>query len=233
MTMTSLHGVAPRETAAAKILVVDDEPQIRRFLRISLAAHGYDVVEAARGEDAVSKAAIEKIDLVILDLGLPDIDGHAVIAQIREWSQIPIIVLSVRSGDIEKVRALDGGAEDYLTKPLRAALRKRGEVKTAEPVFTHGGLTVDLGRRRVSMDGADIRLSRKEYGILRMLATNPGRVLTHQQILREVWGPGHLEDTHYLRIHVGHLRQKLGDDPAQPRYILTEPGVGYRLTEDA
>jgi two-component system KDP operon response regulator KdpE len=241
MTLTSVHSLTPRDAAAARILIVDDEPQIRRFLRISLAAHGYDVIEAARGEEAVSKTAVDKIDLVILDLGLPDIDGHAVIAQIREWSQIPIIVLSVRSGDVEKVRALDGGAEDYLTKPfsiaelmarVRAALRKRGEIKTAEPVFVHGGLMVDLGRRRVTMDGADVRLSRKEYGILRMLATNPGRVLTHQQILREVWGPGHLEDTHYLRIHVGHLRQKLGDDPAQPRYILTEPGVGYRLTED-
>jgi two-component system KDP operon response regulator KdpE len=242
MTMMSVDGIVPRDAAAAKILIVDDEPQIRRFLRISLSAHGYDVVEAARGEDAVSKTAVEKIDLVILDLGLPDIDGHQVIAQIREWSQIPIIVLSVRSGDVEKVRALDGGAEDYLTKPfsiaelmarVRAALRKRGTTKTAEPVFEHAGLMVDLGRRRVTIAGADVRLSRKEYGILRMLATNPGRVLTHQQILREVWGPGHLEDTHYLRIHVGHLRQKLGDDPAQPRYILTEPGVGYRLTEDA
>jgi len=224
-----------------KILIVDDEPQIRRFLRISLNAYGYDVLEAAAGEEAVTRTAIEGIDLVILDLGLPDIDGHAVIERIREWSQIPIIVLSVRSADVEKVRALDGGAEDYLTKPfsiaelmarVRAALRKRGDTVNREPVFAHGALTVDLGKRRVTIDGAEIRLSRKEYGILKMLAANPGRVLTHQQLLRELWGPAHVEDTHYLRIHVGHLRQKLGDNPAQPRYILTEPGIGYRLAEE-
>ncbi len=241
MTFPAARVLVPNQVARAKILVVDDEPQIRRFLRISLSAHGYEVVEAARGAEAVSKTALEKVDLVILDLGLPDIDGHDVIEQIREWSEIPIIVLSVRSADVEKVRALDGGAEDYLTKPfsiaelmarVRAALRKRGTAKTDDPIFTHGGLTVDLGRRRVTIDGAEIKLSRKEYGILRLLATSPGRVLTHQQILREVWGPNHLEDTHYLRIHVGHLRQKLGDDPAQPRYILTEPGIGYRLMEE-
>jgi len=227
--------------ATSKILIVDDEPQIRRFLRISLNAYGYEVVEASRGADAVAMAAVEKVDLIILDLGLPDLDGQKVIEQIREWSKIPIIVLSVRSSDNEKVRALDGGAEDYLTKPfsmvelmarVRAALRKRGEGVVRDPVFVHAGLTVDLGKRKVIVDGAEVRLSRKEYGILRMLATHPGRVLTHQQLLREIWGPTHLDDTHYLRIHVGHLRHKLGDDPAQPRYILTEPGVGYRLAED-
>jgi two-component system KDP operon response regulator KdpE len=254
MTTTIFRGPAPQIpvsrapgsqefVASARILVVDDEPQIRRFLRISLGAHGYEVLEAARGEDAVAKAAIDKIDLVILDLGLPDIDGHAVIEQIRGWSQIPIIVLSVRSGDGEKVRALDGGAEDYLTKPfsiaelmarVRAALRKRGGdgAKRGDPLFVHGGLVVDLARRRVTVDNAEIRLSRKEYDILRLLVSSAGRVLTHQQLLREIWGPAHIEDTHYLRIHVGHLRQKLGDDPSQPRYILTEPGVGYRLVEE-
>jgi two-component system KDP operon response regulator KdpE len=198
-------------------------------------------LEASGGEEAVTKSAMEKVDLVILDLGLPDFDGHMVIERIREWSEIPIIVLSVRSGDVEKVRALDGGAEDYLTKPfsvpelmarVRAALRKRGDGQARAPVFRRGALTVDLGRRKVTVNDAEIRLSRKEYGILKLLAGSPGRVLTHQQLLREVWGPAHLEDTHYLRIHIGHLRQKLGDDPAQPRYILTEPGVGYRLTED-
>jgi two-component system KDP operon response regulator KdpE len=238
--MTVLEGIVPA-IAHAKILVVDDEPQIRRFLRISLGAYGYEVIEAGRGEEAVTKSALEKVDLVILDLGLPDIDGHAVIERIREWSEIPIIVLSVRSADVEKVKALDGGAGDYLTKPfsiaelmarVRAALRKRGDGKVREAVFTNGGLVVDLGRRRVTINGGDIKLSRKEYGILRMLTANPGRVLTHQQLLREVWGPAHLEDTHYLRIHVGHLRQKLGDDPSQPRYILTEPGIGYRLAEE-
>jgi two-component system KDP operon response regulator KdpE len=228
--------------ALAKILIVDDEPQIRRFLRISLGAYGYAVIEAGRGEEAITRTAIDKVDLVILDLGLPDIDGQSVIEQIREWSTIPIIVLSVRSGDVEKVRALDGGAEDYLTKPfsiaelmarVRAALRKRGDGVARDPVFTHGALTVDLGKRRVMVAGAEVRLSRKEYGILRLLAANPGRVLTHQHLLREVWGPAHLEDTHYLRIHVAHLRQNLGDNPSQPRYILTEPGIGYRLAEEA
>jgi two-component system KDP operon response regulator KdpE len=235
-------GEAELPSHDAKILVVDDEPQIRRFLRIALSAHGYEVIEASQGNEAVMKTAVENVDLVILDLGLPDIDGHTVIAQIREWSQLPIIVLSVRASDVEKVKALDGGAEDYLTKPfsvpelmarVRAALRKRGDGKIiSEPIFRHGPLTVDLGRRRVTVDDAEIRLSRKEYGILKLLAGSPGRVLTHQQLLREVWGPGHLDDTHYLRIHIGHLRQKLGDDPSQPRYILTEPGVGYRLAED-
>jgi two-component system KDP operon response regulator KdpE len=232
---------AERPAFDAKILVVDDEPQIRRFLRIALSAHGYEVVEASQGNEAVMKTAVENVDLVILDLGLPDIDGHAVIAQIREWSQLPIIVLSVRSSDVEKVKALDGGAEDYLTKPfsvpelmarVRAALRKRDHGKTSDPIFRHGPLTVDLGRRRVTVAESEIRLSRKEYGILKLLAASPGRVLTHQQLLREVWGPAHLEDTHYLRIHIGHLRHKLGDDPSQPRYIVTEPGVGYRLAED-
>jgi len=227
--------------ATGKILIVDDEPQIRRFLRISLNAYGYEVAEASRGFDAVTIAAIEKVDLIILDLGLPDLDGQKVIEQIREWSKIPIIVLSVRSSDNEKVRALDGGAEDYLTKPfsmaelmarIRAALRKRGDGVASDPVFVHAGLRVDLGKRKITVDSVEVRLSRKEYGILRMLATSPGRVLTHQQLLREIWGPAHLEDTHYLRIHVGHLRHKLGDDPAQPRYILTEPGVGYRLAEE-
>jgi two-component system KDP operon response regulator KdpE len=238
--MTGTAGGA-QVSGDAKILVVDDEPQIRRFLRISLTAYGYQVVEAGGGEEAVTKSAIEGVDLVILDLGLPDIDGHTVIERIREWSEIPIIVLSVRSEDVEKVRALDSGAGDYLTKPfsiaelmarVRAALRKRGNGKPNEAVFSNGGLVVDLGKRRITIDGAEVKLSRKEYGILRLLAANPGRVLTHQQLLRELWGPAHLEDTHYLRIHVGHLRHKLKDSPSQPRYILTEPGIGYRLAEE-
>ena len=171
MTLATAHQPAEAAAALAKILIVDDEPQIRRFLRISLNAYGYEVIEAGRGHDAITRTAIDKVDLVILDLGLPDIDGQTVIEQIREWSAIPIIVLSVRAGDTEKVRALDGGAEDYLTKPfsiaelmarVRAALRKRGDGVTRDPVFTHGALTVDLGKRRVTVDGADVRLSRKE-----------------------------------------------------------------------
>jgi two-component system KDP operon response regulator KdpE len=227
---------------ADKILIVDDEPQIRKFLRISLTAHGYDVVEAATGAEGVSQAAGEKPDLIILDLGLPDFDGHQVLSKIRERSQTPVIVLSVRAGEAEKVRALDGGAEDYLTKPfgigellarIRAALRKRGDgVEPREIVFRKGDLIADLGHRRVTLRGEEVKLSRKEYDILKLLVINAGRVVTHQQILSEVWGPNHLEDTHYLRIHVGHLRQKLDDDPASPTYILTEPGVGYRLATD-
>jgi two-component system KDP operon response regulator KdpE len=241
MTLAAHAQPAEQSAILAKILIVDDEPQIRRFLRISLNAYGYEVVEAGRGEEAITKTAIDKVDLVILDLGLPDIDGQTVIEQIREWSAVPIIVLSVRAGDVEKVRALDGGAEDYLTKPfsiaelmarVRAALRKRGDGVVRDPVFSHGSLSIDLGKRRITLDGGEVRLSRKEYGILRLLAANPGRVLTHQQLLREVWGAAHLEDTHYLRIHVAHLRQKLGDNPSQPRYILTEPGIGYRLAEE-
>jgi two-component system, OmpR family, KDP operon response regulator KdpE len=225
-----------------KILIVDDEPQIRKFLRISLTAHGYDVVEAATGAEGVAQAAGERPDLIILDLGLPDFDGHQVLAKIRERSQTPVIVLSVRAGEAEKVRALDGGAEDYLTKPfgigellarIRAALRKRRDgTEPRDIVFRKGDLIVDLGHRRVTLRGEEVKLSRKEYDILKLLVINAGRVVTHQQILSEVWGPNHLEDTHYLRIHVGHLRQKLDDDPASPSYILTEPGVGYRLATD-
>lgn len=224
-----------------KILIVDDEPQIRKFLRISLTAHGYEVVEAATGEEGVAAATAEEPDMIILDLGLPDFDGHEVLRRIRETLSTPVIVLSVRAGEAEKVRALDGGAEDYLTKPfgigellarIRAALRKRGDTETRDVVFRKGELVVDLAHRRVSVGSEEVKLSRKEYDILGLLVANAGRVVTHQQILSEVWGPNHIEDTHYLRIHVGHLRQKLNDDPAQPKYVLTEPGVGYRLATD-
>jgi two-component system KDP operon response regulator KdpE len=225
----------------ARILVIDDEPQIRKFLRISLNAYGYEVIEAVRGEDGVAKCATGAPDLVILDLGLPDLDGQEVIARIREWSKVPIIVLSVRTAESEKVAALDRGADDYVTKPfglhellarVRAALRSRrqdGEPPTA--VVTVGDLTIDIPRRRVQVAGVEIRLSRKEFAILLLLAQHAGRIVTHQHLLREVWGPAYVQETHYLRIHIGHLRQKLGDDPADPRYISNEPGVGYRLLE--
>jgi two-component system, OmpR family, KDP operon response regulator KdpE len=223
----------------ARILVVDDEPQIRKFLRISLNAHGYEVVEAARGEDGVARCATERPDLVILDLGLPDLDGREVIARVREWSKVPIIVLSVRAAEAEKVAALDAGADDYVTKPfgihellarVRVALRGQdGEQPPA--VIAVGDLTIDIPRRLVQVAGAEIKLSRKEFALLRLLARHPGRIVTHQQLLREVWGPAHERETHYLRIYIGHLRQKLGDDPADPRYISNEPGVGYRLLE--
>jgi two-component system KDP operon response regulator KdpE len=225
----------------ARILVVDDEPQIRKFLRISLTAHGYEVIEAARGEEGVAKCATAQPDLVILDLGLPDLDGQEAIARIREWSRVPIIVLSVRTAEKEKVAALDRGADDYVTKPfgihellarVRAVLRNRAQ-DGAEPqaVLTVGDLRIDIPRRRVQLAGNEVRLSRKEFALLRMLAQHPGRILTHQQLLREVWGPAHEGETHYLRIYIGHLRQKLGDNPTDPHYISNEPGVGYRLLE--
>jgi two-component system, OmpR family, KDP operon response regulator KdpE len=226
----------------ARILVVDDEPQIRKFLRISLGAYGYEVIEAARGEEGIGKCATESPDLVILDLGLPDLDGQQVIARIREWSKVPIIVLSVRAAEAEKVAALDAGAEDYVTKPfgihellarVRAVLRsRRHEGEPAPAAVRIGDLAIDLARHRVRVGGAEVRLSRKEFALLRLLALHAGRIVTHQQLLREVWGPAHEHETHYLRIYIGHLRQKLGDDPADPRYISNEPGVGYRLLAD-
>jgi len=229
--------------AGRRILLVDDEPQIRRFLRIGLGAHGYTVLEAAGGGDALKMAALEAPDLVLLDLGLPDMDGREVIVRLREWTDVPVIVLSVRTAEAEKVAALDAGADDYVTKPfgigellarIRAALRARDRRGGAEPAGTlrTGDLEIDIPARRVAVAGRPVRLTRKEFDILRLLATHAGRIVTHRQMLRELWGPAQEAETHYLRIHVGHLRQKLGDDPLAPRYIETEPGVGYRLRND-
>ncbi len=224
--------------AAARILVVDDEPQIRRFLDISLRAQGYRVETADTGGAGLVALATHGADLVILDLGLPDRDGHAVLADLRQWSSVPVIVLTVRANEAEKVQALDAGANDYVTKPfgvqelmarVRALLRSRAVAGDAPPVFDDGTLVVDLARREVRLRGVSLALSRKEYALLAALVRNAGRVVTQPQLLREIWGPTHAGDTHYLRILVGKLRQKLGDDPTVPRWIATEPGVGLRF----
>jgi two-component system, OmpR family, KDP operon response regulator KdpE len=223
-----------------RVLVVDDERPIRRLLHTSLSAEGYEVIEAETGAQALASAAREKPDIVLLDLGLPDQDGLDVLRQIREWSKVPVIVVTVRSTETEKVAALDSGADDYVTKPfgmaelsarLRTALRHGTQAEIGAPVFVSGSLSVDLVKRRVTVAGEEIKLSPKEYDLLRLFIRNAGRVLTHQLILKEVWGPAHTRDTQYLRVYVGQLRQKLHDDPAAPRLIVTEPGVGYRFAE--
>ncbi|MFD3301544.1 response regulator [Aquipseudomonas alcaligenes] len=224
----------------ATLLVIDDEAQIRKFLRISLSAQGYQVVEAGNGRDGLAQAALAKPDLVVLDLGLPDMDGKDVLAELREWSQVPVLVLSVRASEGEKVLALDGGANDYVTKPfaiqeflarVRVLLRQAGAGEPEAARIASGPLCVDFAYRRVSLDDVEVALTRKEYAVLAMLARHIGRVVTQQQLLKDIWGPTHVEDSHYLRVVVGHLRQKLGDDPAAPRFIVTEAGVGYRLRE--
>ena len=226
----------------ATILVVDDEPPIRRLLRTSLAAQDYEVVEAGTGNEALAAAEREKPDLVILDLGLPDIGGIDVIRALRGRSTVPIIVLSVRDDERGKVAALDLGADDYVTKPfgtdelvarIRTALRHRFQAQGEKPLFTSGELSVDLVRRSVKRGGAEVHLSPKEYDLLAELVANAGKVLTHRHILAKVWGPAHTEDAQYLRVFIRNLRNKLEPDPARPRLILTEPGVGYRLREGA
>jgi two-component system KDP operon response regulator KdpE len=220
-----------------QVLVVDDERQIRRFLRISLETNGYAVQECESGSAALSKAAQWRPDLIILDLGLPDMDGLDVLKRLREWTQTPVIVLSAREADQDKVSALDGGADDYLTKPfstaelmarMRAALRHTLPNHDT-PVIEIGGLRIDLAHRAVTRDARPIKLTPTEFALLRLMARHAGKVLTHKQILREVWGPEYAEETHYLRVYFAQLRQKLEEDPALPRLLLTEPGVGYRF----
>ena len=224
-----------------RVLVVDDEPAIRRYLRTALGAHGYQIFEAATGQDGLAGAAVHRPDLIILDLGLPDLDGVQVTRQLREWSQAPIIILSVRGQETDKIAALDAGADDYLTKPfgagellarLRAAAR-RAAGPAPEPVFVQGDLTVDLARRLVMVAGREVTLTPTEYDLLRVLVAHAGRVLTHQQLLRQVWGAGYEQDQHLLRVNISNLRRKLEPDAARPRYVQTEPGVGYRLRSEA
>jgi two-component system KDP operon response regulator KdpE len=221
----------------ARILVVDDEPQIRKFLRISLGANGYEVIEAENGQQGVEAALHGKPDLVILDLGLPDLDGQDVITAVRKASAVPIIVLSVRAHEMDKVEALDRGADDYVPKPfgigelmarVRAALRPTRSDAPPE-IIDIGDVRIDSARRLVTRAGAEIHLSKREYALLHALAAKPDHVLTHSEILKTVWGPAHVEDTAYLRVYINQLRQKLEADPAAPKLIVTEPGVGYRL----
>ncbi len=225
-------------SSQATILIVDDEPPIRRFLRTSLAAQDYRVVEADNGATALARLADERPDLVVLDLGLPDLDGIEVIRRIRQVSQTPIVVLSVRDDERSKVQALDLGADDYVTKPfgteellarVRAALRHRLLEQGERPVFRLKDLEVDLVRRIVTRRDERIHLTPKEYDLLRHLIAHAGKVLTHKQLLREIWGPAHVEDNDYLRSYVRMLRSKIENDPTRPELILTEPGVGYRL----
>lgn len=220
-----------------QILIVDDEVQIRRFLRISLVANGYHVHEAVTGDEAILKTAQLRPDLIILDLGLPDMDGLVVLNRLREWTKTPVIVLSVRDSDRDKVTALDAGADDYLTKPfsteeLLARLRtaqRHARPHQQEPIFVCGRLQVDLTRRLVTVNGDPVKLTPTEYALLRLMIQHAGKVLTHQQILREVWGREFINETHYLRVYFAQLRQKIEENPALPEIILTEPGVGYRL----
>lgn len=222
------------------VLVIDDEAQIRRFLDIALRAEGFRVLQAGTAEEGLGLAATQTPDLIILDLGLPDREGHDVLAELRQWSAVPVLMLSVRDSEAEKVRALDNGANDYVTKPfgvqevmarLRALLRDRVMATSSEPAprYDDGHLVIDQIRREVFLDGEPLSLTRKEYAVLVMLLRHLDRVVSQHQLLREVWGASHVHDTHYLRIVVGRLRQKLSDDPSKPRWLKTEPGVGYRF----
>lgn len=220
-----------------RVLVVDDEQAIRRFLKTALTAHGYDVFETTTGEDALTAAVTYRPDLIVLDLGLPGIDGIEVTRRLREWSQLPILILSVRDQEEDKIKALDAGADDYLTKPfgagellarMRVALRRATQPQ-AEPIFRVGDLTVDLARRVVTRSGEEVSLTPTEYDLLRVLVQNAGKVLTHNYLLRQVWGVGYEGELHLLRVNISNLRRKIEPVPGRPRYIVTEPGVGYRL----
>jgi two-component system KDP operon response regulator KdpE len=230
------------QPATGVILLIDDEAPIRRFLRAILTSHGYELVEAGTAADGIRLAATARPDVILLDLGLPDRDGIEVTQILRGWMQTPIIVLSARGQERDKVAALDAGADDYLTKPfgvdellarLRVALRHAARaLPGGEPVVAVGELRIDLAARRVTLAGAEVHLTPIQYGLLAMLARNAGKVVTHTQLLREVWGPHYQNETQYLRVYMGQLRQKLEAIPARPRYLLTEAGVGYRLNAE-
>jgi len=227
-------------TPAPCVLVIDDEPQIRKFIDISLRSQGYATLLAETGQQGLTLLASKGADIVVLDLGLPDRDGQDVLRELRQWSRVPVIVLTVRSGEEEKVALLDAGANDYVTKPfgvgelmarVRALLRNASLPKDAAQVYDDGVLRVDVAGREVRLQGQPVALTRKEFALLSLLVQQPGRLITQSQLLREMWGPTHEEDAHYLRILVGKLRHKLGDDASSPRYIITEPGVGLRFVQ--
>jgi two-component system KDP operon response regulator KdpE len=220
-----------------RVLVVDDETSIRRYLRAALSAQGFTIYEAANGQEAVNAVISHRPDIIILDLGLPDFDGIEVTRRLREWSQTPIIILSVREAENDKIAALDAGADDYLTKPfgtgellarIRVALRRLGK-ESDEPVLQVDALRMDLSRRLVTVGDNQVSLTPTEYEILRLLLQNAGKVLTHHQLLRQVWGKAYEEEMHILRVNISNLRRKIESDPSRPHYLLTEPGVGYRL----
>ncbi len=222
----------------AKILIIDDESQIRKLLRVTLEAHGFTIYEESTGRDGILQASMIRPDLIILDLGLPDMNGLDALIKIREWAEMPILVLTVLEDENGKVFALDHGADDYITKPfgmgelmarIRVALRHSAR-RPDEPVIQIGSLTMDLARRHVEKNGTPVKLTPIEYDLLKALATHAGRVITHRQLLKQVWGEQNLEAAgHYLRVYIGHLRKKVEDNPANPSFIVTEPGVGYRL----
>ncbi|QRM34395.1 winged helix-turn-helix domain-containing protein [Microvirga sp. VF16] len=223
-----------------RVLVIDDEPAIHRFLRPALEVNEYEALSAGTAAEGLKRIAADAPDVVVLDLGLPDLDGKDVIARVREWSDVPIIVLSARDREAEKIAALDLGADDFVNKPfgmgelmarLRTALRHRMQRKGETPVVSVGGLEIDVPRRRVAWQGTEVNLSPKEFDLLAFLAGHAGKVVTHKQILTAVWGAAHDNDTQYLRVYVGQLRQKIEPNPSDPRFILTEPGIGYRLLD--
>ena len=228
-------------TTGALVLVVEDEAQMRRFIRASLSAHGYQVGEAASGAEALALATSRNPDVILMDLGLPDVDGIELTRQLREWSRTPVIVISARGREADKVSALDAGADDYLTKPfgvdellarIRVALRHSAETHPNDATaLEFGSLRIDFARRDVRVGERAIHLTPTEYKMLALLARNAGRVLTHRQIIREVWGPSYAGQNHHVRVHMAELRKKIEDDPARPRLIITEPGVGYRLRD--
>lgn len=220
-----------------RILVIDDESQIRKLLKVSLKSQGFYIEESHDGRDGINKVAIIKPDLVILDLGLPDMDGKEVIREIREWSNVPIVILTARDQEQEKIEALDNGADDYITKPfgigellarIRVCLRRKTEDEN-EHIFNFGGLIIDLVNRRITVDNMEIKLTPTEYEIIKVLAQNAGKVITHKQLLKKVWGNAYDNDNNYIRVYIGQIRRKIEPNPAQPCYIITESGVGYRL----